>query len=126
MKNESGLMVTGDKVLVRPVKVEEKTSGGIVLPSMSQDKEQMAQQMGYLVGIGAAAVGRSELDGIALGDLVLFPRYPGQEFPVAGERYWIMRVDAILGKATRLPDYVIRGAESSLSVFGEGGEQKAA
>jgi chaperonin GroES len=117
MKNESGLMVTGNKVLVRPFKIEEKTVGGIILPQKSQEKEQMAQQMGTLVEIGEYAKSAPELHGIKVGDTVLFPRYQGQEFPIDGVRYWILRVDSILGKVTKLPDYVLRGAESSTDVF---------
>ena len=118
MKNDSGLTVTGDKVLVKPFKVEEKTAAGIVLPQMSQDKEQMAQQMGTLVAWGSLAQKAPELEGIQLGDAVLFPKYQGAEFPVDGVRYWVLRSSSILGKATRLPDYVLRGADSSLQVFG--------
>ena len=118
MLNISGLTVTGDKVLVKPFKVEEKTAGGIVLPQVSQDKEQMAQQMGTLVEIAAGAKNAPELQGINVGDVVVFPRYQGAEFPIDGVRYWIMRASSILGKATRLPDYVLKGAESSMAVFG--------
>ncbi len=125
MQNESGLIVTGDKVLVKPWKVEEKTAGGIILAESTKEKEQMAQQIGQLVAIGPGAEKAKELIGISLGDAVVFPRYPGAEFFFDGERYWVMRVDSILGKLTKLPDYLLRGAESSLSVFGDA-SQKAA
>ena len=122
MRNDSGLTVTGDKVLIRPFKVEEKTAGGIVLPQASQVKEQMAQQVGQLVAVGDAALRAPELQGINLGDFVLFPRYQPAEFEFDGEKYWIMRASSILGKITKLPDYMMRGAESSLAVFGSNKE----
>jgi co-chaperonin GroES (HSP10) len=125
MKNESGLQVTGDKVLVRPMKFETKSAAGIIVVDQTKDREEMAQQMGWLVGIGPKALGEPELEGISLGDLVLFPRYQNQMFPVDGEMYWILRVSSILGKATRLPDSVFRGAEGSVQVFGMN-EQKVA
>jgi len=118
MLNDSGLMVTGDKVLVKPFKVQDKTAGGIIIPQASKDKEDMAQQMGYLVDIADGARDAEELRGIKLGDMVLFPRYQGAEFPVDGVRYWILRASSILGKATKIPDYVLKGAESSVTAFG--------
>jgi chaperonin GroES len=125
MLNQSGLKVTGDKVLIRPMKVEEKTSGGIVLPKAAQDKEQMAMQMGTLVDWGSSAIGSPELDGIKLGDLVIFPRYQGQDFPVDGERYWVLRASSILGKATKMPDWALNAAQSSVEVFGTGSYKAA-
>ncbi len=118
MKNDSGLTVTGNKVLVCPVKVEEKTSGGLILPSVTQDKEQLAQQLGHLIAMGSLAAEDPCMEGICLGDVVLFPRYRGQDFPVNGVRYWVMRSEDILGKVEKLPDYVLNAAESSATVFG--------
>jgi chaperonin GroES len=112
MENKSGLTVTGDKI------VEEKTMGGILLPQASQDKEQMAQQMGTLVQCGEIASKAPQMQGIEVGDTVLIARYAGQHFPVDGQNYWIMRATDVLGKATKLPDYMIRGAEASHEVFG--------
>jgi chaperonin GroES len=118
MENKSGLTVTGDKILVLLMKVEEKTMGGILLPQASQDKEQMAQQMGTLVQCGEIASKAPQMQGIEVGDTVLIARYAGQHFPVDGQNYWIMRATDVLGKATKLPDYMIRGAEASHEVFG--------
>ncbi len=118
MTNDSGLAVTADKILVSPMKVEEKTSGGIVLPSASQEKEQLAQQLGVVIAMGSLAQAAPEMEGIELGDTVLFPRYRGQDFPVNGTRYWVMRAQDVLGKVTKLPDYVLLGAESTATVFG--------
>jgi chaperonin GroES len=115
--NDSGLKVTGDKILVRLHKVEEKTSGGIILAGSTQEKEQMAQQIGTLVDWGDQAKDAPELKGITLGDTLLFHRYTGAHFPVDGVDYWIMKSSQILGKATKLPDFVIKGADSSLQHF---------
>jgi chaperonin GroES len=118
MLNQSGLKVTGDKVLVCPLKVQEKTSGGIILPEVTKAREELASQMGVLVDIGPHAEGRPELDGIGLGDVIFYPRYRGADFPVDGVRYWVMRVDEVLGKVTKLPDFVLNAAQSSAEVFG--------
>lgn len=105
-------------VLVRLHKVEEKTAGGILLPQAAQDKEQLAQQIGTLVGWGKQAKNAPELDGIELGDTVFFHRYTGAHFPVDGVDFWVMKATQILGKTTRLPDFMLKGAESTASVFG--------
>jgi chaperonin GroES len=118
MENDSGLTVTADKVLVLLMKVKEETQGGIILPSVTQAKEQMAQQLGTLVAWGDLAATAPQLRGINLGDTVLISRYAGQPFPVDGKNYFILRVTDVLGKASRLPDYVIKGAEAAHEVFG--------
>lgn len=118
VENKSGLKVTANKVLVELHKVAEKTPGGILIPQSTQDKEQLAQQLGTLLDWGSTAPLYPELEGIQLGDVVLFPRYRGQHYPVDGVDYWIMKADDIFGKAERLPDFVLRGADSTREVFG--------
>ena len=114
-----GLVPTADKILVEPMKVQEQTKGGIVLATASLEKEQLAQTIGTVVAMGSTAKECPELEGIAVGDQVLFARYSGAEFPVNGLSYRIMRARDVIGKATRLPDSVIRGAQSSAEVFGQ-------
>jgi len=118
IKNTTGLHPTADKILVEPVTVEEKTSGGIVLASQSLDKEQLAQTIGTVIAVGNSAHLCPEMTGIEVGDQVLFARYSGSEFPVGGVSYRIMRARDVIGKATKLPDSVIRGALSSVEAFG--------
>ena len=118
MKNESGLSPTADKILVLPIKVEEKTQGGIVLPKMAQEKEQFAQRVGTLLAVGPDAEGAPELSGVEIGDQILFARYSGDFFPVDGVDYIIMRVSDVVGKVTKLPDYMLQARKSSPEVFG--------
>lgn len=118
IKNTTGLRPTADKILVDPVRVEEKSSGGIVLPGQSLDKEQLAQTIGTVIAIGNTASLCPEMDGIAVGDNVLYARYSGAEFPIDGVTYRIMRARDVIGRADKLPDSVIRGALSSVEAFG--------
>ena len=55
MKNKSGVMPCGDRVVVLPDKMEEVTEGGIILPSKELDKHQLAQVAGVLVAVGPDA-----------------------------------------------------------------------
>ena len=125
--NPSGLEVTGDCVLVRLHKVEEVSKGGIVLVQTTVDRNQLAAQIGLLVDAGDEAMKSKELRGIKIGDAVFFPRYAGSHFPIGGVDYWVMTNRHICGKASKLPDFMVWGADSSAEVFGSGlPEQQAA
>jgi len=53
--NKSGVTPRGDRVLVMPDVIEEKTSGGIIIPDEHRDKHQAAQMAGVLVAVGPDA-----------------------------------------------------------------------
>lgn len=50
--NKSGIYPCGDRVLVKPDTLEEKTEGGIIIPATDRDRHQMAQATGVLVAMG--------------------------------------------------------------------------
>ena len=118
MLNPSGLKVTADKILVKMHKVEEKTSGGIILSAATKEKEQLAATIGQVVDWGAQAVDAPELEEITLGDNVLFHRYSGLYHPVDGVDYFVMKASQVLGKIEKLPDFMFKSAESTKEVFG--------
>lgn len=67
----------GDRVLVRPVKEEEVTASGIVLPS-TVDKEKKAE--GEIVALGnGGAIAQLNLK---VGDKVLYKKWGGEEIKV--------------------------------------------
>lgn len=53
--NSSGLEPLDQRVLVRPDPVEEKTSGGIILPDSVQEKKKYEVSKATLVAVGACA-----------------------------------------------------------------------
>ena len=85
-----------DRVLIRRVESEEKTTGGIIIPDTAKEKPQEGT---------VAAVGTGKLDdngkkiefNVKVGDKVLFSKYGGTEIKIDGENYLIMREDDILG-----------------------------
>jgi chaperonin GroES len=85
-----------DRLLVKRLKEEEKTAGGIIIPDSA--KEKPAE--GEVVAVGP---GKSNDKGerVALqvkkGDRVLFSKYGGTDVKLDGEDYLIMREDDILG-----------------------------
>ncbi|MFK5956775.1 MAG: co-chaperone GroES [Planctomycetota bacterium] len=86
-----------DRVLVRPAVAETVSASGIVLP----DSAQEAPMRGDVVAIGA---GRLDKDGkrmelsVAVGDVVVYGKYSGNEIEFEGQDYKILRADEILAK----------------------------
>jgi len=85
-----------DRVLVKRVKEEEKTRGGIIIPETAQEKPQE----GEVVAVGPGARDedgeRIELD-VKVGDRILFGKWSGTEVKVDGEELLIMKESDIMG-----------------------------
>ena len=86
----------GDRVLVKRIKEEERTKGGIVIPDTAKEKPQE----GKVVAVGK---GKHGDDGklipieVKASDKILFGKYSGSEVKLDGEEHVIMREDDILG-----------------------------
>jgi chaperonin GroES len=85
-----------DRVIVRRVKEEEKTKGGLFIPDTA--KEKPVEAMVLAVGNGKVLKDGSvrKLD-VKEGDRVLFGKYTGNEVKIDGEDALILREDDILG-----------------------------
>ncbi|MEO1701036.1 MAG: co-chaperone GroES [Pseudomonadota bacterium] len=85
-----------DRVVVRRVESEEKTSGGIIIPDTAKEKPQE----GEVVAVGNGARDDSgkivELD-VKAGDRVLFGKWSGTEVKLNGEDLLIMKESDIMG-----------------------------
>ena len=93
-----------DRVVVRRLEEDEKTSGGIIIPDSAKEKPQQ----GEVVAVGTGA--RNEKgDLVALdvkaGDRVVFGKWSGTEVKIDGEDLLIMKESDIMG--------ILEGAESS-------------
>ena len=85
-----------DRVLVRRVESEEKTSGGLIIPDSAKEKPSE----GEVVACGDGARKDSgELIEMAVkaGDKVLFGKWSGTEVTIDGEELLIMKESDILG-----------------------------
>ncbi|HEY6395720.1 MAG TPA: co-chaperone GroES [Candidatus Binataceae bacterium] len=86
----------GDRILVKRIKEEEKTKGGIIIPDTAKEKPQEGK---------VVAVGKGKLDEhgkfiapeVKAGDKILFGKYSGSEVKLEGEDVLILREDDILG-----------------------------
>jgi chaperonin GroES len=85
-----------DRVVVKRIDAEEKSSGGIIIPDTAKEKPQQ----GEVVAVGPG--GRDESGNlIALevksGDRVLFGKWSGTEVKLDGEELLIMKESDIMG-----------------------------
>lgn len=55
MQNQSGIHPCGDRVLIKPDDIEEKTEGGIIIPGTVSELHAMAQSIGTFVAAGPDA-----------------------------------------------------------------------
>jgi chaperonin GroES len=83
-----------DKVVVESLEKEEKTKSGFILPSASQEKQQMAKIVA--VGPGGIIDGKEIVMQVKPGDVVLYAKYSGSEFKVEGKDLTIIRQSDIL------------------------------
>lgn len=83
-----------DKVVVEAVETEERTSGGFILPTAAQEKQQMAKIIA--VGPGGIIDGKEVVMQVKVGDTVLYSKYAGSEFKVDGKELTIIRQSDIL------------------------------
>ena len=83
-----------DKVVVESLEKEEKTKSGFILPSASQEKQQMAKIVA--VGPGGIIDGKEIVMQVKEGDTILYDKYAGSEFKVDGKEFTIIRQSDIL------------------------------
>ena len=91
------LQPMADRLVVKPIEMEEKTKTGIYLPDTAKEKPQE----GKVLAVGP---GRLSDDGkriamdIKAGDIVVYSKYGGTEIKVDDEELIILRESDILAK----------------------------
>ncbi|KAI3826771.1 hypothetical protein L1987_00826 [Smallanthus sonchifolius] len=91
----TSLKPLGDRVLVKIKAAEEKTVGGILLPSTAQTKPQG----GEVVAVGEGrTIGDKKVDiGVKTGTPVVYSKYAGTEVEFNGLNHLILKEDDIVG-----------------------------
>jgi chaperonin GroES len=85
-----------DRVLVRRLEEEEKTSGGIIIPDTAKEKPSQ----GEVIAIGSGArneQGEIQPMDVKAGDRILFGKWSGTEVKIDGEDLLIMKESDIMG-----------------------------
>ena len=92
-----------DRIVVRRITAEEKSSGGIIIPDTVKEKPME----GEVVAVGPGArdeQGRIfELD-VKGGDRVLFGKWSGTEVKIDGEELLIMKESDVMGVVQAKPN----------------------
>ena len=98
-----------DRIVVKRITAEEKTSGGIIIPDTAKEKPME----GEVIAAGPGA--RNEQGAIVAldvkaGDRVLFGKWSGTEVKVDGEELLIMKESDIMGIIEGQPATTARAA----------------
>ena len=86
----------GDRILVKRVKEEDQTKGGIIIPDTAKEKPQEGQ----IVAVGKGKLtetGQLVVPDVKTGDRILLGKYAGSEVKLEGEEHLIVREGDILG-----------------------------
>ncbi|MBX4192156.1 co-chaperone GroES [Candidatus Parcubacteria bacterium] len=84
----------GDRVLVKPVRPEEMTSFGLIIPDTAKEKPEQ----GVVVAVGP---GKKNDEGriipllVKPGDKIMFSKYGFDEIKINGTEYYLIREDSI-------------------------------
>lgn len=85
-----------DRLIVKRLKEEEKTKGGIIIPETAKEKPLEAE----VIAVGNGKVledGKVRPLDVKAGDRVLFSKYAGTEIKIEGEEFLMLREDDVLG-----------------------------
>lgn len=85
-----------DRVLVRRIEGDEKTSGGLIIPDNAKEKPQEGEVVSVGAGAKDDAGARIAMD-IKAGDKILFGKWSGTEIKIDSEELMIMKESDILG-----------------------------
>tara|TARA_B100000029_G_C17427181_1_gene906521 strand:+ start:725 stop:1012 length:288 start_codon:yes stop_codon:yes gene_type:complete len=85
-----------DRVVVRRVENDEKTSGGLIIPDSAQEKPAEGEVVSVGDGAKDESGKRISMD-VKAGDRILFGKWSGTEVKINGEDMLIMKESDILG-----------------------------
>ena len=85
-----------DRIVVRRITAEEKTTGGIIIPDTAKEKPME----GEIIAVGPGArneQGQLVPPDVKAGDRVLFGKWSGTEVKIDGQDLLIMKESDIMG-----------------------------
>ena len=85
-----------DRVVVKRIDAEEKSSGGIIIPDTAKEKPSQ----GEVIAVGPGArdeTGKLVPVDVQVGDRVLFGKWSGTEVKIDGQELLIMKESDIMG-----------------------------
>jgi chaperonin GroES len=85
-----------DRVVVKRIEAEEKSSGGIIIPDTAKEKPQQGEVIAVGPG-GRDEAGKLIPIDVKVRDRVLFGKWSGTEVRIDGDEYLIMKESDIMG-----------------------------
>ncbi len=96
----TGFRITGHKLLVRPLHVQGKTKGGLILASQTQHDLSYLMNVCKVLALGPRAYKQEIFEETGpwckVGDYVLIPRLGGQKIKLKGVPLTLISCDLIL------------------------------
>jgi chaperonin GroES len=93
--NGSSIQPLSDRVFIKVLVPEDKTTGGIFLPDSAQEKPQVGEITAIGLGRFSKEGNRLDLD-VKVGDQVLYSKYAGTEIKLDNEEYILLAEKDIL------------------------------
>ena len=84
-----------DRLVVKRIKEEERSKGGIIIPDTAKEKPQQGKVVA--VGSGKRDNGKVIPMDVKSGDTILFGKYSGTDINIDGEEHLILREEDVLG-----------------------------
>src|SRR5246127_2249766 len=85
-----------DRVVVKRIDAEEKSTGGIIIPDTAKEKPQQGEVIAVGPGDRDEAGKLVPID-VKVGDRVLFGKWSGTEVKLDGVEYLIMKESDLMG-----------------------------
>ena len=77
----------GKRVLVERLEDVKTTASGIIIPDNAKEKPLSGKVLAV----------SSEVEGVSVGDSVVFAKYGGTEVALDGKTYLVLKIDDVLG-----------------------------
>ena len=95
MSKDIKITPIGNRVLVSPDKVDEKTTGGLILPPTSTEDQK--PETGIIVKLGEGKVKGKQMEfNVKVGDRVYFKKYSPDELEIDGEKFLLLDAGDVL------------------------------
>lgn len=88
----------GWRILVRPLQIEARTGGGIILTDKTKDDAQFSVTCARIISLGPEAFKREDMDGpwAEVGDYIIYAKYGGFTMNYGGVHLVVLNDDGVI------------------------------
>jgi chaperonin GroES len=95
--NQTKIVPLADRLVVKNVQQEEVLASGIVIPDTAKEKPQQAEVLAVGPGRVDEKGNRVPME-VAVGDIVVYAKYSGNDIKIEHEEYLILSEKDVLAK----------------------------